>query len=414
MHWDTEHGCVATCGDDGHVKVWALEGEALKPQGNGFDVHPDGARGVLVHGGFGLVLSCGDDGVLKAFKMADEWGLAPLSSREHPSVVFNLQYHMQEKSLLSCSMDGSLKAWRVSPTGELHPHAETQDGEAGPTLAMKYDPTDRIVFTAGLEGSIHVWRLEDGRITHVTTHQEAHEGIIRSLQFDRAKRILLSAGEDGSFRAWHLKEKRLVQIAAFDQALESGVNVIGLHSATTLVAAGADASLSVWEMGAKTFKEVFRLDAAHVHVINVLHCESDISAVFTGCHSVRIWRFENSALTELHSLPHPFGRSHSISALRYSLKLSLLVGGSTTGALRCWFYHGARTHVAPVVLWDVENAQARGSVSLIFESDLGLLFTGGNNKTLKCWELQGSKLEQLATATERGTSRIFTACPKQH
>ena len=63
-------GCVS---QQPFLKVWTLEGETLKPEGRALAAHPDGARGVLINGDYGLVLSCGDDGVIKAFKLTEPW-----------------------------------------------------------------------------------------------------------------------------------------------------------------------------------------------------------------------------------------------------------------------------------------------------------------------------------------------------
>ena len=404
MHYDVKNGYVASCGDDGHVKAWELKGETLTPLGSALAAHPDGARGVLINGGFGLVLSCGDDGVIKAFKLS-AWETNLVSSCEHPGPVFNLQYFNPQ--LVSCSMDGTLKVWKVDGNGALSLQAESS-AEKLPTLAMKYDPTSRTIFTAGLDGTIRVWRLEQDGIMLLSSI-EAHEGMIRSMQYDRQGRTLVTAGEDGRLCAWSFKAEKLSKKASVE-AISSGIHVIAwVRSSCTVIAASADASLSVWEMSKKTFREACSVKTAHVNVINALHYDDDLSTVFTGCHSVRVWKLAASKLTELHHLQHPFGLSHSVTALRYSHALSLLVGCSTTGAICSWFYSGGSE---PIALWQVENAHSRGTMSVVFDSQRSLFVTGGNDKTLKTWHLQGN-LELMGVATEAGKSKVFTACPKQ-
>lgn len=403
IHYDLKNGYVASCGDDGHVKAWTLDGETLRPAGSALGAHPDGARGVLINGGHGLVLSCGDDGVIKALKMTD-WASELVSSGDHPGPVFNLQYF--DPQVVSCSVDGTIKAWKMDREGALKFHAQSAE-ESRPTLAMKYDPSTRTIFTAGFDGAVQVWRLEDHGITLLSSIQ-AHEGTIRTMQFDRPARTLVTAGEDGALRAWRFKDGKLAKLAVLEEAVGSEIHVIAyLGRKNMVIAACADASLRAWEMVNKTFKEVCKVETAHVNVINAMHYNAELSTIFTACHSVRIWKFE-SKLSELHHLPTPFGQ-HSVTALRYSHALSLLVGCSTTGAISSWFYCGSGP---PLALWKVESAHVRGTVSVVFDSHRSLLLTGGNDKTLKTWRLLGD-LQFICAATESGKSKIFTACPKQ-
>jgi WD40 repeat protein/serine/threonine protein kinase len=75
----------------------------------------------------------------------------------------------------------------------------TLRGHADYLLTISAHPHDRALASAGYDGMIRIWSLENANVIHAIP---AHQGRVTCVTFSPDGRRLLSAGNDGAFRMW--------------------------------------------------------------------------------------------------------------------------------------------------------------------------------------------------------------------
>jgi len=83
--------------------------------------------------------------------------------------------------------------------------------------------------------------------------------------------------------------------------------------------------------------------------------------------------------------------------------------GGSTGSIS--IFHYAEPKLIPLLTFPA--AHPRGVVSMVLCPEHGLLYTGGNDKYLKCWRLVEGSLLEKGLAMDSRSQKPFSSCPLQ-
>lgn len=144
-----------------------------------------------------------------------------LKLSSHLDGVRCVLYDELGETLISCGEDALVKAWEIGPPRRSTLHNDTVEpyltlrGHSAAVLALAYRSADRVLFSAGMDRQIRIWRLPDGRAhraygTNATMSQRAmragalagHTNTIWCLQQHPHFNYLASASADGSIGLW--------------------------------------------------------------------------------------------------------------------------------------------------------------------------------------------------------------------
>lgn len=142
--------------------------------------HLDGARCVVCDDQAGILISCGEDALVKAWDLTPLWRGAPSSDdvepyvtfRGHTAPVFAMTYRPQGRVLFSAGMDYSIRVWRLPESRSYHPYGASLAvqqcamragllvGHSDSVWCLQQHPHLPYISSASADGSIGLWAAE--------------------------------------------------------------------------------------------------------------------------------------------------------------------------------------------------------------------------------------------------------------
>ncbi|CAL00677.1 uncharacterized protein An04g01900 [Aspergillus niger] len=176
-------------------------------------------------------------------------------------IITSLAISPSASHVILCSRSMSMRIYSLTPFDENTRTVEAKLARSlkphtAPVVTTAIDPTGTLLATGAADGSIKVWDIRGGYITH-TFH--GHGGVISALCFfqdmdevaDSIGAFRLASGdEEGMVRVWDLNKRKPIA------SLESHVSVVRSLSYSpaenALLSAGRDKTVIVWDV--RTFK----------------------------------------------------------------------------------------------------------------------------------------------------------------
>ncbi|GES62542.1 small nucleolar ribonucleo protein complex subunit [Aspergillus terreus] len=229
-----------------------------------------------------LVACIGEDALIVDLETGDQ--LAILEG--DGEIITSLAITPSASHVVVCSRSMSMRIYSLTPFDESSPGLEaelqrTLKPHTAPVVTTAIDPTGTLLATGAADGSIKVWDIRGGYVTH-TFH--GHRGVISALCFfqvpspedskssSKKKKTksddsddeemedsgavsvggfrLASGSEEGKVRVWDLNKRKSIA------SMESHVSVVRSlsysPSENALLSAGRDKTVIVWDV--RTFK----------------------------------------------------------------------------------------------------------------------------------------------------------------
>lgn len=181
--------------------------------------------------------SCAQDGTVKLWNLQSEEPIADIEGHA-PYRVSRLAYHPSGRFLGTCCFDNSWRLWDLEAQEEiLH-----QEGHSKPVYDIAFQRDGSLAVTGGLDGFGRVWDLRTGRCI---MFMEGHLKSILAIDFAPNGYHIATGSEDNSCKIWDLRQRSLIYTIPAHTNLVAKVK-FEPDSGNYLVTASYDNTAKVW------------------------------------------------------------------------------------------------------------------------------------------------------------------------
>lgn len=279
---------------------------------------------------------------------------------------------------------------------EFEPASRLLVSAVNPLNVAASSPDGSVLATGHGDGSILLWRVEDGRPLR---RLPGHTGSVETLRFHPQQLRLASAGADRTIRIWN------TETGACENTLSGHTRLVTTLSFSPdgqrLVTGGYDKTARLWNLEAGTDQQALTLDHPESVTSSAVSSDGERFATGTLSGEIRFWTKDG----------HPIGNSikahrGAVGAVMFHPKTHELISGGEDGAVVAWnSLTGERG--APLIEGGSESSTAIPVTQLTIRHDGGLLVCGDQNGTLRVWNLM-AKLESAVLEGHRDEIRGIT------
>ncbi len=249
----------------GHLKWWNADGDSPTPI-RSVPAHSGWARAVAISPDGTTIASCGNDGLVKLWAIAD--GKALQKFEGHGCHVYNVAFHPTGNSLVSGDLKGVIKEWdlasgkavRVFDAKVLHKYDGGFAADIGGVRGMTFDATGASLACTGITEVSNAFAgvgnplvvsfdWKDGKAKQLKP-KDAFQGTGWGVGF-LANGWIVAAGGAGQGRLWFWKPDEPASAHVIN--VPANARDLALHpDGTALAVAGANGSAYVYTMSPTT------------------------------------------------------------------------------------------------------------------------------------------------------------------
>ncbi|AFY83701.1 AAA-like domain-containing protein [Oscillatoria acuminata] len=246
------------------------------------------------------------------------------------------------------------------------------NGHTAAVLAVDYSPDGQKIVTAGVDGTLKLWK-RDGTLIQTLT---GHQAVVRAVKFSPNGELIASSGDDKTVKFW----KRDGTLLSSSQANTSGIWSIDFSpDGEQVISGGSDSTVESWNSQGEL---VTRFEGEPTG-IRAVAFSPDGQTVAAGKidNTIQLWNAEGSKLRELIGHPSP------VYAVAFSPDNTLLASGTVDGMINIWTREGTLLHTL--------KAHDATVKELRFSPDSSILASVSWDKTLKLWKRDGTLISTL-------------------
>lgn len=181
--------------------------------------------------------SCGQDGSVKLWNLVSDEPIADIEGHA-PYRVSRLKYHPSGRFLGTCCFDNSWRLWDLEVQEEvLH-----QEGHSKPVYDISFQKDGAVAVTGGLDAYGRIWDLRSGRCVMFL---EGHLQAVLATDFSDDGFHVATGSEDNSCMIWDLRQRKHVYTLPAHTNLVSMVRFQPNHG-NYIVTASYDNTAKVW------------------------------------------------------------------------------------------------------------------------------------------------------------------------
>jgi WD40 repeat protein len=246
----------------GQVMAWPVEGDKAAPKWT-VAAHKGWARALAVSPDGKTVASCGNDGLVRLWSASDGKEVAQYEG--HESHVYNVIFHPDGKALISGDLKGVVKHWDLA-TGKatreldakvLHKYDPTFMADHGGVRGIALSGDGKLLACAGItevtnafagvgKPLIVVFDWESGKTKVALKPKEAFQGTMWGVAFHASGWVVgVGAGNGGMLWFWKVTEAA----SAHTVKLPTNARDLGMHpDGKRLAVACFDGAVRVYEL----------------------------------------------------------------------------------------------------------------------------------------------------------------------
>ncbi len=237
-------------------------------------------------------------------------------------------------------------------------------------VALAVSPDGRQFATAGA-GTMELRTIDGALVRTFGQH-----GVTRVVAFDASGTRLVAAGDDGVARVWTLDGRRIAELRGHAGAILAATFS---HDGHRVVTAGQDASVRVWDLATQTSSIV----DCHLGPVHSVRMSPDGDRVLTASDDwtaciINIGRDVQVSPRIERTLK---GHTGPVNSADWSPDGTLAITASNDGTARVWSVATGKPVTASL------HSDDGSIVQIALMSRDGLIVTGGNDLTVRIWEL---------------------------
>jgi WD40 repeat protein/serine/threonine protein kinase len=406
---------LATAGPGYQLQLWPAElpvpGQPLLQ----WQAHAKGITSVAFGPRGEYLLSGSTDRTARLWRVRDGTEAKVLTG--HDAEVNSVAVDPVQGVLATADRDGSIRVWEPDGSARLILGEEN----VGPVNQIAFSPDGKLLASAGNDFKVRIWDVLTGEVLHTL---QGHTDVVLTVAFSPDGKVVASGGWDGTLRLWDIATAKVVR--AFPQMPRWIQRVAFRPDGKRLAAACWDQTIHVWDLAQASKNTTARQEIVlrgHLERVTDIsfHPSANRLAAVDMDNAVRIWNPDwdpEIEVIDLESLASCF---------------ALNPGEPLLAAVA--------TYPGPVRLCDLGGlptvktlpAPAERPLSVAFSTDGRLLATGGQEGSIRLWQMPAGKLvrhwaahpgavralafdafQQLVSAGKDGTVRFWdTASGKE-
>lgn len=301
LPWDDAGAALATCGDDGAVRLWRPDGHGGVRTLGTYDAHPGNvSAGVFLHppGRPPVIVSCSEGGV-HVWNPYELMSSTPSVRGGHDSQVRSAVL-LDDTRLVTSANDATARIWETRDGQAVELGAFTRHSDWVRHLAVLpwFGPQTVVVATASGDGTVRVWDPLDPDGAELVRFDK-HGDPVRTVQPVRVPGIsvtlMLSAGADNAVRLWNpYGRPEEYAVLRHPETVRCAILVSAPDGDAAVVAATGD-EVHVWRLGPglevpDAPARVFRGHHAWVRDLEAVDTAVGLRICSVGNdHTLRIW-----------------------------------------------------------------------------------------------------------------------------
>lgn len=276
----------------------------------------------------------------------------------HDTIVLNLAYAPDGKSVASAGDDGAVKIWDVNDRHKIGVYS----GNSGPVRSIAYSPDGKLLVAGSADKVARLWDTADLHGDTVTSKPVAtlagHAATVTSVSFSPDGKTIATGSDDKTIKLWDL----------------TGNNIATL--------------------------------TGHKDAVTALAFSPDGKTLATGSNdgSIKLWDVSDPAKAKEKPAPNGNGHSGAIWSLAFSHDGKRLASGSLDKTTRLW-----DTTTNPVSLKYLMDDSTQGIRQVAFSPDDSFLATACDDKSIYLWSVElGIELENGQGLLKGNTSEVYS------
>ncbi|MBD2483552.1 AAA-like domain-containing protein [Planktothrix sp. FACHB-1365] len=398
---------IATGSNDKTVKLWKRDGTLLKTLKNDATVHR-----VAFSPDSNLVIAATLNGQVNLWQVD---GTLIRQIKAHSAPVWGIAFSRQGDVIASASGDGTVKLWSVNSFQLLHTFNTQQQA----VWNVAFNQDGQTLVSTGWDGTLQLWS-RTGKLLHTFT---GHRGTVWDVAFCPQTNLFVSVSSDYTAKLWNFDGTLIKTLVGNNVMLGVDCSENGQY----IVTSGKDNGVQLWKSDG-TFIRTLRKHQAVIRDV-ALSGDGLMAASASDDGIVKLWQRNLYLLKPLH------GHQDTVWDVQASPNNRWLLS-TADETLRFWYRDGTLIQVVremmrgasfspdsrkiagggtpEVKLYEIQDSDPptlkrlrtfKGHqatvISTVFSPDGKRVVSGGDDHTLKFWDLQGKLLHSVDAHTER-------------
>jgi WD40 repeat protein len=268
---------IATASQDKTVKIWQSNGKLLQ------DLKHSGTVFRLAFSSDGKYLVSGSlDGSVKIWTVD---GKLVKKIQHGPASVWGVAFSPNGEMVASSSSDRTVKIWRTDGT-----LLTTLAGHEKAVWNVAFSRDSQIIASAGVDNLVKIWTV-DGKLLNTLV---GHEGSVWDVAFCQETNLLVSGSGDKTAKLWRTDGTLVKTFPAGDVLLGVDCSDNGEYIATS----GNDSGVKIWRTDGTLVSTLRKHDGVVRDV--ALSRDGLMTASASDDSTVKLWRFEQNLLKLLY------------------------------------------------------------------------------------------------------------------
>ncbi|MGK7928938.1 MAG: AAA-like domain-containing protein [Spirulina sp.] len=363
---------IVSGGKDRAVRLWNLEGDAISEP---FRDHNDEVLSVAFSSDGQQIVSGGQDGTLRLSNLAGNAISEPL--RGHNDTVLLGSFDREDRHILSIGTDDTLRLWDANINIPFQ-------GHKGNIQVIDISPDGRLIVSSGDDGTVRLWDLNKKTMVRILHEQE---NPVYSVAFSPDGKTIASSGDDGTVYLWDMNGNTLTKLS---QGNKNSVYSLTFSPNSTMMAGSYnDGSIGLWNLNnvlAEQFRSIQIDERASFYTSGEVVFDSNGRHILKGGRLLALLDIEGNVIWKNSEAHREVERYlGTVWAIAFSPNGQLIVSGGPDRTIRLWDLQGNpigqpfRGHEGAVK-------------SLAFSPDGQRIVSGSKDRTIRLWDLQGNPI----------------------